>query len=174
MKKALVYAAAVLATAVTSAPAYAVPATSNAQGRVRVLRPLQISSQQNLNLETIVLSGTAPFSATVGVNQAGADNCDGNSGNVTCSGDMVPAIYEIRGAANQVVTISVANTLSLANTTTPAAPALTLAVSAPATLNLGATGNTGTNFSIGGSVTVTDTTVDGQYVGTFNVSADYQ
>lgn len=174
MKKLLVSAGALVALAVTATPAHAVPATSNAKANVRVLRPLQLTSTQDLNLQTIVLSGVAPFTATVGVNQAGTDNCDGASGNVTCSGDMVPAVYQVKGAANQVVTVTVASTLTLANITTPAAPSLTLAVDAPATMNTGATGNTGTLFSIGGSVGVTDTTTDGVYQGTFNVSVDYQ
>lgn len=174
MKKVLVYAGAVLAVAVTSVPAYAVPATSNAQGRVRVLRPLQIQGLSDLDLQTIVLSGTAPFSATVGVGQDGTPDCDGGSGNVTCSGTMAPAEYEIRGAANQDVTITVASTLALSNQSDATAPDITLNVDAPASINLGPGGNSGTSFFIGGSVTVTDSTADGQYVGTFNVSADYQ
>lgn len=174
MKKLLVSASALVALAVTATPAHAVPATSNAKANVRVLRPLQLTSTQDLDLQTIVLSGAAPFAATVGVAQDGTPNCDGGSGNVTCSGTMVPAVYQVKGAANQVVTVTVASTLTLANTTTPTAPPLTLAVNAPATMNTGSTGNTGTLFSIGGSVDVTDTTVDGQYQGTFDVSVDYQ
>ena len=171
MKKVLIYAGAVLAVAVTSAPAHAVPATSNAQGRVRVLRPLQIQGTRDLNLQTIVLSGTAPFSATVGVAQDGTPSCPAA---VTCSGTMTSASYEIRGAANQDVTITVANTLALANQTDNTAPDLTLTVDAPPSVNLGANGNSGYTFYIGGSVTVDDTTADGLYEGTFTVSADYQ
>ena len=174
MKKLLVSAGALAALAASATPAQAVPATADATANVRVFRPLQLTATQDLDLETIVLSGAAPFSATVGVNQAGTDNCDGASGDVTCSGDMVPAIYEVRGAANQDVTVTVASTLSLANTTTPTEPALTLTVDAPTTINLGANGNTGYNFAIGGSVVVTDTTADGVYQGTFDVSVDYQ
>jgi len=174
MKKLLVSASALVALAVTATPAHAVPATTDAKASVRVLRPLQLTATQDLNLETVVLSGAAPFTATVGVDQAGNDNCDGGSGNVTCSGDMVPAVYEVRGAANQDVTITVASTLTLANTTDLTAPSLTLTADAPTTINLGPNGNTGVTFSIGGSVDVTDTTVDGVYEGTFDVSVDYE
>lgn len=73
------------------------------------------------------------------------------------------------------MTISVASTLALANQTDATAPDLTLAVDAPTTVNLGASGNsTGATFNIGGSISVTDTTADGVYEGTFAVTADYQ
>jgi hypothetical protein len=43
-----------------------------------------------------------------------------------------------------------------------------------ATVTLTNSGNPGTNVQIGGSVTVNSTTPGGTYVGTFNVTADYQ
>ena len=93
MKKLLVSAGALAAVAVTATPAHAVPATSDATATVRVLRPLSLASEQDLNLQTIVLSGPAGFAATVGVDQAGNPDCDGGSGDVTCSGTMTPATY---------------------------------------------------------------------------------
>lgn len=175
MKKLFLSASALVALAVTATPANAVPATADAAAKVRVLRPLQLTSEQDLDLQTVVLSGAAPFTATVGVAQDGTPNCDAGSGNVTCSGTMTPATYRVKGAANQDVTISVASTLALANTSDATAPDLTLAVSAPTTVTLGADGNsTGVAFNIGGSISVTDTTADGLYEGTFAVTADYQ
>ena len=44
----------------------------------------------------------------------------------------------------------------------------------PATVTLANSGNPGSNFNIGGAITVNSTTADGNYVGTFNVTADYQ
>jgi hypothetical protein len=57
---------------------------------------------------------------------------------------------------------------------TQASPNLTLTVNKPAvgSVVLDATGNT--TFDLGGSIQVSDTTVDGVYEGTFDVSADYQ
>ncbi|MEJ7776538.1 MAG: DUF4402 domain-containing protein [Sphingomicrobium sp.] len=104
MKKLLVSASALVALAVTATPAYAVPATSDATATVRVLRPLTLTSEQDLNLQTVVLSGAAPFAATVGVDQDGAPSC---SATVTCSGTMTPAIYRVTGANNQIVKIDV-------------------------------------------------------------------
>ena len=174
MKKLLLSAGAIAALAVTATPAYAVPATSDATATVRVFRPLSLASEQNLDLQTIVLSGPAGFAATVGVAQDGTPDCDGGSGDVTCSGTMTPATYRVIGANNQDVTITVASTLALDNTSDALAPDLTLNVDAPTSVNLGADGaTTGATFNIGGSVDVTDTTADGVYVGTFAVTADY-
>jgi spore coat protein U-like protein len=44
---------------------------------------------------------------------------------------------------------------------------------APASLVLENNGFPGSNFSIGGSVTINSTTAAGTYVGTFNVTVDY-
>ena len=71
MKKLLISASALVALAVTATPANAVPATADATASVRVLRPLSLTSEANLTLPTVVLSGAAPFSATVGVAQDG-------------------------------------------------------------------------------------------------------
>ena len=175
MKKLLVSAGAIVALATTATPAYAVPAESNATATVEILRALRLMSEGNLNLQTVVLSGTAPFTATVGVNQAGDDNCDGNSGDVTCSGDMVPATYRLIGANDKMVSVSVPSTLELANQTDITAAPLTLNVDAPIdSIDLGPDGSDiGVTFNIGGSVDVTDTTADGVYQGTFAVTAEY-
>ncbi|HYI43075.1 MAG TPA: DUF4402 domain-containing protein [Sphingomicrobium sp.] len=175
MKKLLVSAGALAALAVTATPAHAVPASTDATATVRVLRALQLAAEEDLDLQTIVLSGPAGFSATVGVNQAGVADCDGGSGDVTCSGTMTPATYRVIGANNQMVSINVASTLALDNTSDPAAPDLILDVDAPDEIDLGDDGaSTGVTFNIGGSVDVTDTTADGVYVGEFAVEADYQ
>ena len=175
MNKLFVSASVLAALAVTATPANAVPAESDALASVRVLRPLQLTSEQDLNLQTIVLSGPAGFAATVGVDQAGNPDCDGASGDVTCSGTMTPATYRLIGANDQMVSITVASTLALDNTSDALAPDLTLNVDAPTEIDLGPDGSTeGVTFNIGGSVDVTDTTADGLYQGTFAVTADYQ
>ena len=161
-------AAAVAATALTSAPALAqVAPNQNANARARVLRPLTLTWVQDFDLGTIVLSGAAPFSATVSLSQAGALTCPAS---VTCSGTTSTARYNVRGTNNQVVNISAPNvTLSDGSGNN-----LLLTVSAPASVTLTSSGAPGDNFDIGGSITVTDTTVDGVYTGVFNVTAQYQ
>lgn len=169
MKNALIFAGAVAALALTSAPAAAqVAATTNATATARIYTPLTLTSVRDLDLGTIVLSGTGPYTDTVGIDQAGTFSCGAN---VTCSGTPVTAQYEATGTLDQTLTITVPATLALVNQT-QASPDLTLNVDAPATVVLDGSGYV--LFDIGGDISVSDTTPDGVYEGTFDVEADYQ
>lgn len=161
--------AATLAVAVTATQAAAAPvsATTDATAKARILRPLKLTSTQNLDLGTIVLSGAAPFTATVGIDRTGAFTCNAS---VTCSGTPTVAIYNVSGTKSQPVTIAAGN-VSMSD---GAGHTLTLTPDFNSTLTLTNSGAPGTNFNVGGSITVTDTTVDGVYTGTFAVTADYQ
>lgn len=170
MKKLLIFAGAVTALAVTSAPAQAASPTTQANAHARIFRPLTITADRDLDLGTIVLSGTGPYTDTVGIDQAGTF---GGCVNVTCSGATQTAQYTVTGTNMQTVTVTVSPTIALVNQTQASAD-LTLTVDAPATVALGASGNAGVTFDIGGSIAVSDTTADGVYLGTFDVSADYQ
>jgi hypothetical protein len=161
---------AVLALTATEAAASPVSATTDATATARILRPLSLTSTQNLDLGTIVLSGAAPFTSTVAIDRAGVFNCDGNSGNVTCSGTPQQAVYNVRGTNNQVVTIAAGPvTLTGSNGGT-----LSLTPDFASSVTLTNSGAPGVDFGVGGSITVADTTVDGVYTGTFAVTADYQ
>lgn len=164
--------AATVAVAFTATQAAAVPvsATTDATAKARILRPLQLTSTQNLDLGTIVLRGAAPFTATVGIDRSATFNCDSNSGNVTCSGTPTVAVYNVSGTKSQPVTIAAGN-VTLSNGT---GGTLTLTPDFNSTVNLTNSGAPGTNFNVGGSITVADTTPDGVYTGTFAVTADYQ
>jgi hypothetical protein len=171
MKKVLIFAGAASALALTTAPAQAATPTQQATATARIVQPLSIAWVQDLDLGTIVLSGTAPYTQTVGITQAGVFSCGG--ANLTCSGTPTTARYSATGTRDQTLTITVSNTIPLVNQT-QASPNLTLTVNKPAvgSVVLDATGNT--TFDLGGSIQVSDTTVDGVYEGTFDVSADYQ
>jgi hypothetical protein len=147
-----------------------VSATADATAKARILRPLQLTSTQNLDLGTIVLTGASPYSATVKVDRAGAFDCDGGSGNVVCSGTTQQAKYNVSGTNNEVVTIAAGNvTLNGSNGGT-----LTLTPDFAPTVTLTNSGAPGLTFGVGGAITVADTTLDGVYTGTFAVTADYQ
>lgn len=163
-------AAAAVAFTATQAVAAPVSATTDATAKARILRPLQLTSTQNLDLGIIVLSGTGTYTATVGIDKTAAFNCDGNSGNVTCSGSPTVAIYNVSGTKSQPVTIAAGNvTLS-----DGAGDTLTLTPDFNSTVNLTNSGAPGTDFNVGGSIQVANTTPDGVYTGTFAVTADYQ
>ena len=173
MKKLLISAGALTALALISAPAnaQAVPATTQADAHVRIYQPLTLTSVRDLDLGTIVLSGTGPYTDTVGITQAGVFSCGAN---VTCSGTTQTAQYEATGTQGQTLSVMVSATIPLANQTVPTAPDLTLTVHAPDpdSVVLDAAGEV--TFDLGGSIQVSDTTAEGVYLGTFDVSADYQ
>ena len=157
--------------ALTAAPSIAATSTSvsanpQAQAHARILRPLSLVSKQDLDLGTIAL-GQGTFTTTVGIGMDGTWTCDATK--VTCSGTHQVATYTVAGTNNRTVTVAVSNV-----SMTSGANTLLLTVDAPATVNLGATGTAGVDFNIGGSVDLSDSTPDGVYTGTFDVTADYQ
>jgi hypothetical protein len=81
------------------------------------------------------------------------------------------AQYNVQGSNNQTVYITVPN-VTLVNQS-DATQTLTLVPDAPATVVLTNSGPPGTNFNIGGSVTLNSTTAAGTYSGTFNVTVNY-
>jgi hypothetical protein len=172
MKKLLISAGALTALAFTSAPAFAqaVPATTQADAHVRIYQPLTLTSVRDLDLGTIVLSGTGPYTDTVGISQAGAFSCGAN---VTCSGTTQTAQYYATGTQGQTLSVFVSASIPLVNQT-QVSPDLTLTVDAPVagSVVLDAAGEV--TFDLGGSIDVSDTTAEGVYLGTFDVSADYQ
>jgi Domain of unknown function (DUF4402) len=153
-----------------AAPASAVPtsASANAQVKVTVTKPLTLSFLQDLSLGTITLQNGSWSSATVGISLTGAFTCGGN---LLCSGTAQVAKYNVAGTNNQVVTITAPN-VTLTNQSNPAAT-LTLSVDNPRTVTLPNSGNKGSDFALGGSITLTPSTLDGTYAGTFNVTVDY-
>lgn len=171
MKKLLIVASAVSALALTSAPALAATPTTQATATARIVQPLTLDSVRNLDLGTIVLSGTAPYTDTVAISQAGAFTC--GAGNVTCSGTTQTAQYTATGTQGQTLTVNGSATIALANTT-QVSPNLTLSVFYPAAGSVVLDSAGTVTFDIGGSIDVSDTTADGVYSGTFDVTADYQ
>ena len=170
MKNALIFAGAVSVLALASAPAQAATPTTQATANARIVKPLTLDSAQNLDLGTIVLSGTAPYTDTVGIAQDGTPTCGAD---VTCSGTMTTAQYTATGTQGQTLTVAGSATIPLVNQTQTSAD-LTLTVDYPTagSVVLDATG--AVTFDVGGSIQVSDTTADGVYEGTFDITADYQ
>jgi Mat/Ecp fimbriae major subunit len=155
--------------ALFSAPAAAVSPQTQATATARILKPLTIEFQQNLNYGTLVLASGTWSGQVISMDQAGA--LAGCGGNVTCTGAPAPARYKLTGSNNAIVTISCPGF----NMTGPPGGTLVFTPNAPATVNLGATGSsTGVIFGIGGSITLAWDTPDGVYTGNFLVTADYQ
>lgn len=145
-------------------------ATVSAQVTANNVKPLVISKIQDFDLGSITLGTGVWSNATVSLSQAGALSCA--NANVTCSGATAVAQYNVQGSKQSVVQITAPN-VTLVNQS-DSTQTLTLVTDAPATLVLANSGFPGSNFSVGGSVTVNSTTASGIYAGTFNVSVDYQ
>jgi len=160
---------AALALAATEAAAAPVNATSNATAKARILKPLVLASTANFDLGIVVLAGSGAYTATVSLDRANTFNCDGNSGNVTCSGTHTRASYNVAGTQGQSVTIA-SGPVSMTNGT----DTLTLTPDHNTTVALTNSGAPGTDFFVGGSLSIPSTTSDGVYTGTFALTADYQ
>lgn len=143
--------------------------TKTAKVSAQVLKPLTLTRVQDLDLGTVVLApGTWP-SATVTLSRTGAFSCPGP--NVTCTGAPRVAQYNVTGSNSQPVRINAPN-VRLVNQA-DSSKTLTLVVDSPGTVSLPNSGNKGVTFPLGGSVTVSSSTADGTYSGTFNVTVDY-
>lgn len=156
------------ALAIAATPAAAAPVSASAQARAKILKPLSLTKDSDLDFGTVVL-GTGTFSSNVAVSSASVRTCGAS---LTCTGTPTAAAFTVNGSNNQVVTISVTPPANLTNGT-GGTIALTLGA-VPATVTLPNSGTAGTSFSFGGSIAVSDTTPDGNYSGTVNVTADYQ
>jgi uncharacterized protein DUF4402 len=156
---------------ISSTPALAVgPSDKNATATARIVKPLTLQWQRDLDLGTIVLSGAGAWSgAVVGISKVGAFTC--TNANVTCSGTTQTAEYKVTGTNNQVVKITAPNVVM--TNQNDGVSTLTLTVDNPGTVNLGNSGSSGLIFDLGGSITVASNTPDGTYQGTFNVTVDY-
>ena len=170
-------AATVAALAFAAAPAVAAPvnASTDANAHAKIMKPLQLAGTQDLDFGTLVISGTG--TQVMHIPQSGA--MTGCGAVITCSGTPQPAVYNVKGTPNAVVTVAVASPVTLTNAND--GTTLDLTPDAPGTVTLDTNSpSVGDNFNIGGSITIaatgtpaTDTT-DGLYTGTFAVSVDYQ
>lgn len=152
--------------------AFATPAgaaTVNAQAKAKVVKPLALKAVQDLDLGTVVLGPGTWSGATVTLSSDGILAC---SANLTCSGATQVAIYNVSGSKSQTVIINAPDVTLVSQT--DSSQTLALIVDAPATVTLTNSGARGTDFPLGGSISVDSTTADGEYVGTFEVTAEYQ
>jgi len=152
-----------------AAAAPACAATAVAQVTAQGTKPLILTKVADLDLGSVTLGTGVWSNATVSLSQAGVLSCA--NANITCTGATTVATYNVQGSKQQPVQISAPN-VTLVNQS-DSSQTLTLVTNAPASLVLENNGFPGSNFSIGGSVTINSTTAAGTYLGTFNVTVDY-
>ena len=144
-------------------------ATQVVQVQAKPVKPLTLTSVQNLDLGSIFLGPGTWSGATVAISRGGVFSC--SSPKVTCAGTTKVATYSVSGSNNEVVRITAPN-VTLTNQSDPN-QTLTLVVDSPGTVTLDTGGKKGTDFSLGGSISLTSSTAGGLYSGTFNVTVDY-
>lgn len=143
--------------------------TQSAAVNANVVKPLELVRVQDLDLGSISLT-PGSWSAAVSISQAGVLSCA--NPNLVCTGAVQVAKYQVTGT-NKLTVLIRAPSVTLVNQSDPS-KTLTLVPDAPAQIPLPNSGQPGIVFPIGGSVTLTGSTASGDYVGTFNVTAEYQ
>lgn len=148
-------------------PAAAV--TQNASVNANVIKPLTLTAVQNLDLGTITLTPGTWSGATVGISRTGVVSC---SADLICTGAPLVARFNVTGTNKMVVMIT-APDVTLVNQN-DASQKLTLKIDSPGQVQLTSSGAPGSNFDLGGSLTLSSTTEAGVYSGTIQVTVDYQ
>ena len=138
--------------------------------RASVVKPLILTALQDLDIGTIVLKPGAWSGATVSVSQTGALTC--TNPNLVCTGTTQAATYNVAGTNKMTVQVTAPN-VTLTNQG-DSSKTLQLVPLSPTTVALPNSGNPGVEFAVGGTITLSSTTADGFYVGTMNVTVDYQ
>ena len=140
-------------------------ATVNASVSAKVVKPLKLTSRQNLDFGQIVL-GAGAGSWTVAISAAGALSCPAP---LLCTGAFRPAVLNVTGSSGTVVVTTMPT--DLVNGT---GDRLRFTPVAPASVRLTNNGNKGEDFNVGGSITLSSATPDGAYSGVVQVTVDYQ
>lgn len=151
-------------------PSCALAVTQNASVKANVIKPLTLSALQDLDLGTITLKPGTWSGATVALSRTGVLNCA--NANTICSGATKVARYKVTGTNKQTVIIT-APDVTLVNQS-DSTKRLTMKVDSPGQVVLTSSGMPGVDFDLGGSITLSSTTAEGDYSGTFSVTVDYQ
>jgi hypothetical protein len=161
-----------LAALAAAATLVAAPVAANpkAKASAKIVKPLTLAAQRDLDFGTIV-NGLTTGTRVLSVSQAGVlSGCDTTV--VVCSGTTTSAQYTVTGTNNMTVTVASTGS-NLINTTSGGSETLAFTPNAPATVALGNSGAVGVDFEVGGSITIASTTVGGMYVGDIEVTVDY-
>lgn len=134
-----------------------------------VSKPILLTWVQDLNLGSIAPGPGSWSGATVSISRTGVFSC--SNPNLTCTGVVQTATYNVQGSNNTSPQITAPNVV-LTNQNNPS-QTLTLVVDNPGSVTLTNSGFPGSNFNLGGSVTISSATEPGVYAGTFNVTVDY-
>lgn len=166
-------AAAAAAATLFAAPALAVPADPVAKAHAKIMKPLTLEGQRDLDFGIIVVGAlTGPDTVTVSNASTAVRGC-GTSGFLTCSGTAASAQYEVHGTNNATVRVDT-DPSDLTNMTSGLSETIQFTPTADFNLTLtNGSPTNGTVFYLGGQITIDPATVDGRYEGDIEVTVDY-
>ena len=155
--------ASVLAAAALATPANA--ATTTAATSVKVIKPVSLAKLQDMDFGTLTFAGFTG-TRTIVLGRAGALTCDAD---IVCSGVPKQARFNLQGTNNNTVLFTyTGGTLSNGTDSIP------FTANGPANMAVTNSGAPGTDFDVGGSLSISSTLVGGTYSGTMTVTAEYQ
>ena len=155
--------AATLTSFAFATPAFA--AATSAVTAVSVVKPVALSKLQDMDFGTLTFAGFTG-TRTIVLSRAGAITC---AADIVCSGIGKQARFNLTGSKQNTILITYSGgTLSNGTDSIPFTP------DGQATMTLVNNGSPGTNFDVGGSLSVSSALVGGIYTGTMSVTADYQ
>ena len=168
MVRKLVYLAGIAMVATSGAALAQTSATESTNASVKIVQPISMTEDKALVFGTIVRPGSGSSTVTMPTT---SDTPEVTSGTAAVAGGGAArsrAAYTVTGEAGQTYSITLQQaSIQLTGTATPI------------TLNLTRSKNTGTltagtdTFYVGGNMTIANTTLSGDYTGTFNVDIAY-
>lgn len=161
-------ASAFLPVALVAALAVAAPARAasvSAVTAVNVVKPVALTKLQDMDFGTLTFAGFAG-TRTVAISRLGVLTC---AADIVCSGAPRTARFNVTGTKQMTILLTYSGgTLSNGTDTIP------FTADGQATMSLTNSGSPGTNFDVGGSLSISSTLVGGLYTGTMTVTAEYQ
>ncbi|MFC3713643.1 DUF4402 domain-containing protein [Sphingoaurantiacus capsulatus] len=147
-------------------------ATQSTTGTTRILQAITLTKTSDLAFGSIVKAATAGTN-TITIDQTtGARAITGAGGGALATSTSGRAAFTVAGEGGQTFSITAPN---FSMTRTGGSETLAVTTAAAATGTIGGTIGTAGNVTIGvgGAITVANTTVSGNYTGTFNVTVAY-
>lgn len=149
-------------------------ASATATGTVTVMQPIALVKNTDLAFGSLVRPSLGSNIVTIDAG-SGSRSLSG-SGDATLAGNQAAsrATYSVTGEGGSTFSVTVPTSFNMTRAGGSETLPVTLNASAISGALSGAVGSTGSaNFSIGGSLPLSNTTVAGDYTGTFDVTVGY-
>lgn len=154
---------AAILTVILASPALA--AQTTVVTAVNVVKPIALTKLQDMDFGTLTFSGFTG-TRTIALSRLGVITC---AADIVCSGVGKQARFNLSGVKQNTILITYSGgTLSNGTDSIPFTP------NGQATMTLTNNGSPGSDFDVGGSLSIDSALVGGVYTGTMTVTADYQ